>query len=155
MVGAVWGAMGADGLAICSHVTLKHKAPHRKAWLVERHNAPIRLALQKAEWQVIKKSLCISLITVFGLVTFMHDALIYINNHAPYQALPGRQPALLPPLQGGYHGDLDAQGQNNCARAGEIAAIVSTIPGWGARSTPSGSECAYALFCLFVAPRTA
>ena len=112
-----------DDWAMYNQITLKYKAPHQKAWLVERHNALIRAALQRAECQVIKESLCISFSTVLGLVTFMHNALVCINNHTPYQALLGRQPHLLPPLEGGYHGDLDVKGQNNLARVREIAAV--------------------------------
>ena len=45
----------ADAWAMCSQLALKYKAPHRKAWLVERHNAVIRSALQTAESQVINE----------------------------------------------------------------------------------------------------
>ena len=86
-----------DDWAMYNQVTLKYKAPHQKAWLVERHNALIRSALQRAETQVTKESLCVSFNVVLGLVTSMHNALVSINNYTPYQALLGRQPALLPP----------------------------------------------------------
>ena len=49
-----------DDWAMYSQTTMRYKAPHQKAWLVERHNALIRNALQKAESQVIKESLCIT-----------------------------------------------------------------------------------------------
>ena len=48
-------ANDADDWARCSHVALKHKASHPKAWLVESHNAPIRSALRRAEIQVIQE----------------------------------------------------------------------------------------------------
>lgn len=92
--------------------------------MVERQNALIRSALQRAETQVIKKSLCVSFVTVLGLVAFMRHALTSINYFTSYQALPGRQPHLLPPLVCGYYGDLDQTGQNNLARAREIVAIA-------------------------------
>ena len=57
-----------DDWAMCSQVTMEYETPHQKAWLVERHNALIRSAVQRAEAQVIKKSLCISFTTVLGLV---------------------------------------------------------------------------------------
>lgn len=88
------------------------------------HNVLIRSALQTAESQVINASLCVSCVTVFGLVTFMHDALDSINNHTPYQTLPGRQPHSLPPQEGGYHGDLDATGQNTFARVRQFDAVA-------------------------------
>lgn len=54
----------------------------------------------------------------------MYNALISITDHTPYRALFRRQPALLPPLEGGYHGDLDATGQNKPARVMKIAAVA-------------------------------
>ena len=112
-----------DDWAMHNQIILKCKAPHQKAWLVERQNALIRAGLRRAEAQVIQESLCISFQTVLGLVTFMHNAIVCINNHTPYQALLGRQPSLLPPLEGGYHGDLDVKGQKEIARVREFAAI--------------------------------
>ena len=58
----------------------------------------------------------------------MHNALVCINNHTPYQALLGRQSHLLPSLKGGCYGNLDVKGQNNLARVSEIAA-AGTIRG--------------------------
>ena len=75
---------------------------------------------------MIKGSLCISSTTVLGLVAFMHNALVLINNHTLYQAVLGREPHLLPPLEGGYHGYLDVNGQHDLARTGEIAAVAIT-----------------------------
>ena len=54
----------------------------------------------------------------------MHNALVLINNHTPYQALPGRQPHRLPPFEKGYHLHLDTKGQSNIARVREIVAIA-------------------------------
>ena len=64
----------ADDWAMYSQAALKHKAFHQKAWLVERHNAFIRSALQGAETHAIKESLRVSLVTVLGLVTFRRNA---------------------------------------------------------------------------------
>ena len=114
----------ANDWATHSQISFKCKAPRQKAWLVERHDAPIELALQKAESHVINESLCINFATVFGLATFMLNVFISTINHTFYQALLGGRPTLLPPLEGGYHGDADAEGKNNFARARWIAAIV-------------------------------
>ena len=73
---------------------------------------------------MLKESLCVNFITVLGVVAFMHNALTSINSHTPYQALLGCQPHLLPPLEGGYHGDLSVGGQNDLARARGIAAVA-------------------------------
>ena len=111
-----------DDWAMYSQITMQHTAPHQKAWMVERHNALIRSALQRADAQVTKESLHISFNTVLGLVIFMHNALVCINNNILYQVLQGRWPHRLPPLEGGYHGDLNVNGQHNLASVREIAA---------------------------------
>ena len=71
----------------------------------------------------------------------MRNALIVINKSTPYHALLGRQPAMLPPLEGGYidHTDtarrlgvqvseMEGAGLRNLARVREIAAsqIIET-----------------------------
>lgn len=117
-------AKDVDDWAMYNHVALKRKAPHQKAWLVERHNALIRSALQRAESQAIKESLRASFVTLLGLLAFMHSALTRINSHTPYQAPLGRQLNLLPPLEGCYFGDLDVMGQNHLARVREINAVA-------------------------------
>lgn len=113
-----------DHWATCNQVTFKYSAPHQKAWLVERHNALICSALQRAEVLVITESLCVSSITVLGLVEFMHKASVCISNHTFDLALLGRQPHFLPALGGGYYGDVDGTGHNGFARVREIAAIA-------------------------------
>lgn len=70
----------------------------------------------------------------------MHNSLIAINDATPYQALFGRQPALLPPLEGGYYEypdqpqqgpshELFTIGQREVSRVREIAAasIIEAI----------------------------
>lgn len=69
-----------DHWARYNQIALKFEAPHQKAWLVERHDALIRSASQRAESHVIKESLCVSFGTIFGLVAFMHIALVSIDN---------------------------------------------------------------------------
>ena len=89
----------ADDWAMYNQITVKYEAPHQKAWSVERHKALIRSALQCAESQGIKESLRVNFVAVLGLVTFMRDGLVSINNRTPYQALLGRRFHLLPPLE--------------------------------------------------------
>lgn len=113
-----------DDYATCSQISMKYMPPYQNALLVERHNALIRSALQRAEAQVIKESLCISFNAMPGLVAFMHNSLVLITNHTPYQALPGRRPHLLPALGRGHHGDLNVKGQNAVAGVREIAAVA-------------------------------
>lgn len=102
-----------DDSAMYNQDASKHEAFHKTAWLVERHNAPIVSALQRADSQVIGDLLWVSFVTVSGLVTSMHNAMFAINSHTFYQALLGRQPHLFPLIEGWYHGVLDTKGQNN------------------------------------------
>ena len=105
--------------------TIEHKAPHQKAGLVERCDASIRSALERAEAKAIKESLCISSNTVSGLASFIHNAFIFLFNRIPHHALLGCQPHFLPlppALEGGCHVDLDVNGQNDFARVRDIAA---------------------------------
>lgn len=78
---------------------------------------------------MINESRCVCIGIAFAQVTLMYDAFISINNFTPYQAVLGRHPNLLPPLECGSFGDLDVSGQNNLARIREIIAtsIVEAI----------------------------
>ena len=88
--------------AISNQATLHFKAPRQKAWLVERHDEIQRQSLHRAELQIKEECLIANFTWVLATVTFMHNALIGIDRHTPYQALFGRQPNLLPLLEGGY-----------------------------------------------------
>ena len=55
-----------DDWAIYIQVTINHKAPHQKVWLVERHHASIRNALQRCDAQAINESFCVSFQIVLG-----------------------------------------------------------------------------------------
>lgn len=126
---------GASDWATASEVHLKFKAPRQKAWLVERHNEILRQALHRVESQIKEESLCCTFEICLATVTFMHNSLIVIGKSTPYQALLGRQPAMLPPLAGGMvkHdmslapesriiNELSGAGQRHIARVREIAA---------------------------------
>ena len=47
---------------------------------------------------------------VLATVTFMKNAITVINGATPYQAVLGRQPTILPPLEGGYQGEVSQEG---------------------------------------------
>ena len=83
--------------AAASGINLKFKAPRQKAWIVERHNEIIRRCLQTTEAQLIKEGISIPFEQVLSTVFFVHNSLTVINGSTPYQALFGRQPAILPP----------------------------------------------------------
>ena len=76
---------------------------------------------------MIKEGIVMAFSVILAIVTFMKNALTVVNTSTPYQALLGRQPAMLPPLEGGYNGCVvdqarphsDARSQS---RVREIAA---------------------------------
>ena len=114
--------------ASANGVHLRFKAPRQKAWIVERHNEVIRRSLHKTESQLVKEALNVPFEQALATVIFMKNALTVINSSTPYQAVFGRQPALLPPMEGGHLGQVrsDARVDTNSrhdARVREIAAV--------------------------------
>ena len=114
--------------ALSQGVHLKFKAPRQKAWIVERANEIIRQGLHKTEQQLIKECLKALFEVVLAIVTFMKNALTNINGSTPYQGILGRQPSMLPPLEGGHCGQyVDQARPGSCAkseaRIRELAAI--------------------------------
>ena len=92
-----------DHWAIYSQIMMNYQTPIQKAWLVERHNEILRVGLYLVETQVRQESIVFPFTSLLALLTFMRNPLIVINDATPYRALFGRQPAILPPLEGGYH----------------------------------------------------
>ena len=88
-------------------IELKFKAPRQKAWLVERHNELLRQSAHSTEGQLIKEGISCTFEEVLASVVFAKNALTVINNATPYQALFGRQPAMLPPIEEGSVGALE------------------------------------------------
>ena len=115
---------GVDDWAMQSQLFTCYESPRQKAWLVERHNAILGAGQLRTETQMRKESTAASSSTVLAIVAFMHNTLTCINGCTPCQALLGGQPHILPPLEGGYCGDLDTRGQHNITRIPELAAIM-------------------------------
>jgi len=121
--------------AEANNIGLKYKAPRQKAWIVERHNELLRQGLHTTETQMIKEGIVMPFKVILATVTFAKNALTVINDSTPYQAVLGRQPSILPPLEGGYNGSLvddQARPETGCrgtTRVREIAAcnIIETV----------------------------
>ena len=89
--------------AASNEIGLKFQAPRQKAHIVERHNKILRDGLHFTEAQLEKETIKAPLTVVLAQVTFMKNALTTIHESTAYHALLGRQPALLPPLEGTQH----------------------------------------------------
>ena len=88
-------------------VALKYKAPRQKAWVVERHNEMLRTGVHTTETQSLKEGIHLPFECTLAIVTFSLNSLTVINTSTPYQAVLGRQPQMLPPLEGGYLHERD------------------------------------------------
>ena len=79
--------------------------------------------------QLIKEELLIPFVQLLAIVIFMKNAMTVINTSTPYQAVLGRQPAMLPPIEGGHNAEFDDKlqsqlsSQRHHARVREVAAI--------------------------------
>ena len=121
------------------NIQLKYKAPRQKAWVIERHNELLRIGLHGTESQMIKEGINVPFEQTLAITEFMKNSLTVITDSTPYQALFGRQPAMLPPLEGGSSGQLEdnrlTRGtlSRHYARTREIAAvkIIDHLPNNG------------------------
>ena len=101
-------------------IDLRFKAPNQKAWVVERHNEILRQGIHRTEEQLKKDGIDFPAESALSMVTFMKNAITVIGNSTPYQAVLGRQPAMLPPIEGGLSGQYADPRRE--ARVREIAA---------------------------------
>jgi hypothetical protein len=114
--------------AEANNIGLKYKAPRQKAWLVERHNELLRRGLHTTETQMVKEGIVLPFPVILSIVLFAKNSLTVINDSTPYQAVMGRQPSILPPLEGGYNGSLvddQSRPESDCrgvSRTRELAA---------------------------------
>ena len=92
--------------ADANSINLKPKAPRQEAHMVERHNALLRTIIHHVEEQLEREGIHVPFEQVLSICIFMKNALTVIDGCTPYNALYGRQPALLPPLEGGHIGAI-------------------------------------------------
>ena len=81
-------------------IKLHVRAPGQHARIAERRGAILRESLHRLESQAVREGIEISFKSLLAESTFAGNALINIGGRSPYQALYGRQPAMLPPLEG-------------------------------------------------------
>lgn len=99
----------AFGWASANGISITYKAPRHMAWIVERANDIIRVGLHRTESQLSNESLVTTSSHALAILTFMKNSVTVVNKHTPYQALLGRQPAILAPLECGHIGQVDSQ----------------------------------------------
>ena len=76
----------------------KCRAPEQHARFIERRGASLRACMHISEQQCIKEGIAITIHILLAICTFAGNALTNIGAGTPYNAVLGRQPAMLPPL---------------------------------------------------------
>ena len=100
--------------------TFRLRAPQQHARFIERRGAVLRVSMHTAEGQCVQEGLQISTNMVLALSVFAGNALTTVGTGTPYQAVYGRQPLMLPPLEGEAIHTGDSNEGRVEARAREI-----------------------------------
>ncbi|CAE7335666.1 RNR1 [Symbiodinium sp. CCMP2592] len=79
-------------------INMKLRAPQQHARYIERRGAVLRATLHVMHEQLERESVQCSFPTVLAEAVFAGNALTHVGGSTPYQAVYGRQPAMLPPL---------------------------------------------------------
>ncbi|CAE7222318.1 unnamed protein product [Symbiodinium sp. CCMP2592] len=80
-------------------VELKLRAPQQHARFIERRGAILRATLHVMEEQLEREGLVYTFPSLLAEAIFAGNALVHVGGSTPYQAVYGRQPAMLPPLE--------------------------------------------------------
>ena len=86
-------------MGISLKLQLIQRAKHKKAWVVERHNEILRNACHKSQTQLAVEGVEIKVSHVLVEAVYSNNALLTIGEGAPYIALLGRVPPLLPQIE--------------------------------------------------------
>ena len=78
---------------------LKLRAPEQHARYIERRGAVLRATLHVLEDQLEREELVYPFPAVLAEAVFAGNACTHVGGATPYQAVYGRQPAMLPPLE--------------------------------------------------------
>ena len=80
-------------------IEMKLRAPQQHARYIERRGAILRATLHVMEEQLEREGLVYAFPALLAEAIFAGNALVHIGGSTPYQAVYGRQPAMLPPLE--------------------------------------------------------
>ena len=95
--GGLWRSDVADRLKR-QGINMKLRAPQQHARYIERRGAVLRATLHVMHEQLERESAQCSFPIVLAEAVFAGNALTHVGGSTPYQAVYGRQPAMLPPL---------------------------------------------------------
>ena len=80
-------------------IEMKLRAPQQHARYIERRGAILRATLHVMEEQLEREGLVYTFPALLAEAIFAGNALVHVGGSTPYQAVYGRQPAMLPPLE--------------------------------------------------------
>ena len=98
-------------------ISLKPRAPHQHARIVERRQAILRQAMPTAGEQLKNEGVSTTVRPILAQCTFAGNALITYSGATPFNARFGRQPSMLPDL----HVIPDDQDGRDLQRVREVA----------------------------------
>ena len=74
------------------------RAPQQHARFIERRGAILRASMHITEEQCKRESVAVTFTQLLSTSVFAGNALVSVGDATPYQAVVGRQPAMLPPI---------------------------------------------------------
>ena len=80
-------------------IELKLRSPQQHARYIERRGAILRVSLHVMETQLEREGLVYSFPALLAEAIFAGNSLVHVGGVTPYNAVYGRQPAMLPPLE--------------------------------------------------------
>ena len=122
-------------------INLKTRAPGQHARFAERHGAFLRAVLHIMTEQMKREGIELSPRVMVMSAFFALNALTTVGTKTPYQALYGRQPAMLPPIEGeSIHDGADGRKEQRIRHIAINSMVQASAIAQTTRATKSRSS---------------